>query len=247
VLTIGLPLWETLDPGQRLALLGHEFAHGAAGDTRETLWVRTAVSSLDEWYTIFRPGHRSVHARGGGGGGGAVAIIGEMVAMVVLGIFAELTILLNRSLSRLTILSGRRAEYLADELAARIAGRDKAAEMLAALTLGSSTRQVIRQRQSASASRRRRAGAAQPAARADFWTDLRSYVASIPENERARRLLVSELDDSAVDSTHPPTHLRIAFVRRLPAAEPAFTLNTDELAAVDKELAKPRAAVAGNL
>ncbi|NED82958.1 M48 family metalloprotease, partial [Streptomyces sp. SID11233] len=34
LLTLGLPLWESLGPEQRLALLGHELAHHAHGDTR---------------------------------------------------------------------------------------------------------------------------------------------------------------------------------------------------------------------
>jgi Zn-dependent protease with chaperone function len=258
VLTLGLPLWETVTPAEQLAILGHELGHGANGDSRRGLWISSALDSLEEWYQMFRPGvamqrrhdmTRRTGVRGQASGGG-LAWLGEMFALAVMAVFAEITLLLYRLLSRLTTLSGRRAEYLADEMAARIAGPEAAAALLQALPLGSSARYVQQQRglRGRPVTRDRRSGrlldrAAQP----DFWTDLRSYVHSIPESERARRILVSQLDDSAVDATHPPTHLRLAHVRQLPPAEPAIVLTAAERAAIEAELAPARDAIARDL
>jgi Zn-dependent protease with chaperone function len=238
VLTLGLPLWETLDPGQRLALLAHELGHGANGDARSGLWIGSAISSLEEWYRVFRPGaapgvNRRMQYGARVSRASGFAAIGEMIAMVVMGVFAELTILVNRLLTRLTLLSGRRAEYRADAMAARIAGPEAAARMLSALALGSAAEQVAHRRELASTPKK---GAPRP----DFWSDLREYVASIPPSERDRRLRVCELDDSAVDTSHPPTHLRLAYVRQLPAAEPSIALTEDELSSIDAELAATR-------
>lgn len=235
VLTLGLPLWETLAPAERLALLGHELGHRVGGDIRRRLWVGSALGTLEEWYRLFRPDSATrQHVNG-------VVAAAEMVAAVLMGVFAELALLARRVLSRLTALSGRRAEYLADELAARVAGPQAAAALLAALTLDGALTHVRQQHRPAV----RRSTGGQDGA--DFWADLRAYTESIPDSERARRLLVSQLDDSAVDSAHPPTHLRLDFVRQLPPAAPAIVLDSAEAAAVDEELAPLRTAVARDL
>ncbi|QMU69675.1 hypothetical protein [Streptacidiphilus sp. P02-A3a] len=72
-------------------------------------------------------------------------------------------------------------------------------------------------------------------------------VDSVPQSERDRRLVVSRLDDSAVDTSHPPTWLRLEFVGQLPRTASAITLTDAEAAAIDAELAPARAAVAGAL
>jgi hypothetical protein len=46
VLELGLPLWDALTPQQRVALIGHEFAHGVNGDSRHGLIVGTSLSTL---------------------------------------------------------------------------------------------------------------------------------------------------------------------------------------------------------
>jgi len=228
LLTLGLPLWETLSPQQWVALLGHEFGHGANGDARRGVWIGSAQRSLEEWYRILRPGRTATPARG-------LAALGEMLARAVMVVFAELVLLANQLLRRLTALSGRRAEYRADAMAARVAGPEAAAGLLRALTLGSAAGYV----------RGRYLLADGP--RGDFWADLREYVASIPPSERDRRLLVSQLDDSAVDTSHPPTRLRLDFVGQLPGSGPAIVLSAADAAAIGAELAPARAAVANAL
>lgn len=248
MLSLGLPLWEVLTPGQRLALLGHELGHGANGDSRQGLWVGTALAALREWYYLFRPGRRmvvpgSVRASAQSG----IASLGEMVARALLAVFAELTLLAHRVLTRLTLLSGRRAEYLADALSARVAGPDRTAELLQALTMGSVVEHVRQKRRLTTASLpRSRRDSRGPDRREskDLWTELREHLASVPPSERARRLLVSQLDDSAVDSTHPPTHLRLTYVQQLPPSEPTIAIGADEVAAIENELAAARTAIA---
>ena len=281
VLTLGLPLWETLTPEQRLALLGHEFGHGANGDFRRSLWVGSALRSLQEWYYLLSPGAGPYGRRSGGRAGRGLVASGTAVAAVVLAVFAALVLLFHRLLTRLTALSSRRGEYLADGFAVRVAANDAAEGLLEMLTLGSSVDHVVRRRRlNAKPVRRSRAGAgagrvpvpaavprpaneyqpirrpaetvttparpAQPAA-ADLWTELRSYIASIPQSERARRLVASRLEETAVDASHPPTHLRTAYVRQLPQAAPAIVLTTAEVRAIDAELAPLRAALALHL
>ncbi len=246
VLTVGLALWETLTPAERVALLGHELAHGAAG-ARHGWWVGSAAGTLNEWYGLFRPGaKRESHGHRGSSAIG-LAVIGELIATVVLAVFAETVLLAHRLLSRLTTRAGRRAEYHADALAARVAGRDAVAGLLGALCLGGTDEQVTLWRRLGRDLARSVPDGAGAGAASDFWSDLRRYVASIPDSERERRLLVARLDNCAVDAAHPPTHLRLAFVDRLPDHAATIGLTAEESAGLDRELAAVRAAVAADL
>ncbi len=250
VLTLGLPLWETLSPQQQVALLGHELGHGANGDTSHGLWVGSALDCLARWYDLLVPGrHNPAAGRSRGAGASGLVLIGELLARIVLFVFAESVLLLHRLLRRTTVLSARRGEYLADAMAARVAGGAATAELLQQLTLGNAVVQVRQQRRLHGAGIPRRRGQAAPVLppRADFWTELRTYTDSIPESERARRLVVSELDDSATDSTHPPTHLRLSFVRLQSHPEPLVVPSAAELAAIDAELAPVRSEIAALL
>ncbi|MGW5329672.1 M48 family metallopeptidase [Streptomyces sp. NPDC004014] len=57
LLVLGMPLWEVRTPEERIALLGHELAHYANGDTRNGLVVGTAVRTLALWHhtSAYRP------------------------------------------------------------------------------------------------------------------------------------------------------------------------------------------------
>src|SRR5262249_42469017 len=54
VLWSGLPLWIALRPQERIALLGHEAAHGMNGDATRSFIVGSAFMALDEWLGLLR-------------------------------------------------------------------------------------------------------------------------------------------------------------------------------------------------
>jgi Zn-dependent protease with chaperone function len=243
VLTLGLPLWTTLSEQERVALLAHEFGHGANGDSRRGVWLGAALGSLSEWVRLLAPSR--VRTRGG------IEAMAALVAYLFQTVLQALAELYLRLLLRLTRMDSRRAEYLADSFTVRLAGAAGAAGLMEALHLGTAyetiaaqrrlaARQVPSQRRRAS----RRAAGEEPQATeqpekeqpADLWTSLAAYVRSIPPEERTRRVVAAELGHDTFDTTHPPTHLRLAFVRGLPAGEPAITLDAPASAAIDQEL-----------
>ncbi|MEZ0091747.1 M48 family metallopeptidase [Streptacidiphilus sp. EB129] len=238
VLHLGLPLWESLRPAERLALLGHEFGHGANGDSRRGLWVGSALRGLAGWHEATTT--TSIAAPRG------LAALAALLTRLLLGLVNVLIRQCYRLLAWLTRASSRRAEYLADAFALRIAGREGAAGLVEALTLeGAYEHLVLQRRGRVQRVHRRRGGDRTPEdAAGDLWTELRAYVASIPPEERTRRILVSELGETATDSTHPPKHLRLAFVRRLsgPYAD-AEPLALPDFTAIDAELASARAGI----
>ncbi|WP_165845821.1 M48 family metallopeptidase [Streptacidiphilus pinicola] len=239
VLRLGLPLWLSLTEQERVALLAHEFGHGVNGDSRRGVWLGAALGSLSEWVRLLRPARGGVRVRGG------MEALAALLARGLMSFLSALVELYLRLLDRATRLDSRRAEYLADSYTVRLAGGAGAAGLLEALHLRTAFETVTHQarmaaRQARAQARGRAGGEARGQAdgpqQPDLWVGLTAYVRSIPAEERARRVIAAELTHDDFDTTHPPTHLRLAFVRGLPASEPAVVLDVAASAAIDAEL-----------
>ncbi|GIH72465.1 M48 family metallopeptidase [Sphaerimonospora thailandensis] len=237
VLTIGLAVWEVLTPQERVALLGHEFGHSRNGDSRRGVLLQAALEALGHWYAMTHP--RRILA----GGSGPLSTIAAMIAAALLLVPNILTALTLFALHRLTLRNGQRAEYLADDLAAQVASSAAARSMLEALVLAESVKTVL-QRQTA----RHQMGGFQRAngqeADYDLWRELRDHIATVPETERLRRLRISALRMSSVDTTHPPTHLRIQMMAVRKPRQAAITLREPETDAITAELSGARSQAA---
>jgi Zn-dependent protease with chaperone function len=141
----------------------------------------------------------------------------------------------QRALLRLVLRAGQRAEYLADELAGNVAGPSAAAEALDVLSTTSVTHLAQMQR------------FALAGQRDDFWDDRRRAFAGIPESERERRRRLGARERWRVDSTHPPSSLRIAALRGRADAAPRVLLGPGEEERIQEELAADYPRVAQEL
>jgi Zn-dependent protease with chaperone function len=110
VLWIGLPLWMALPPQERLALIGHEIAHGVNGDGTRTFIVWSALNALDEWIGLLR---------------GPMGLIGYLIW-----IFSIPFAALQSLLVQLLYLDKQQAEYFADYLASTVSGTEAIVSML---------------------------------------------------------------------------------------------------------------------
>ncbi|MCX2182793.1 M48 family metalloprotease [Streptomyces sp. SKN60] len=233
VLVLGMPLWATLDPQERIALLGHELGHYAHGDTRHGFLVGSALGSLDTW--------RYMLARSEDGDSLSDAFINVLTAPPRWAVHG-LTLLLDGA----TLRAAQRAEYLADGAAARTAGRDAAVGFLQRLLVYRSTGSALRRE--IVAARTRVGGRARREVRAEgLWQRVAAEVRTVPEREYERLHRVAELRGHRVDSTHPPTHLRIRNLARGELRAPALVLDPDRAAALEAELAAPAQKVAALL
>lgn len=111
-LHLGMALWMSLSPRARIALLAHELAHDANGDSARGLWVGGAFQTIIGWYQIIVPDQ----------------VFSSNLSPFEI-IFYFLLYLLSRPIYFLIWLyilllmyDSRRAEYLADELASRVVG-----------------------------------------------------------------------------------------------------------------------------
>ncbi|WP_146259116.1 M48 family metalloprotease [Streptomyces tateyamensis] len=240
-LTVGLPLWTALAEDERLALLGHELGHGSNGDQRRELWLMMAHSALTEWCRLLLPhfGYRFQRR-------GMRQAADTNLVTLFLQLLAQPVLLLLTVLNRLTERSSQQAEYLADNRAATVASSGAAERMLAKLMLHQSVQVRLGQQRSA-AQRGGRTGRSGTAPVEEFWTGLREYLDSVPASERERRIRLSALEMTAVDTTHPPTHLRMRMRATRPDRAATVTVDPAEWAAIEAELAPARSRIGRQL
>ncbi|MEU6933901.1 M48 family metallopeptidase [Streptomyces sp. NPDC046385] len=230
VLRLGMSLWATLGRQERIALLGHEFGHYAHGDTRHSLWVGSALRSLDTWSYLLAPND----------GDTLMDQFVNMLTALPRWTVHGLTLLLDQT----TLRASQRAEYLADSSAARAAGPAAAAALMDGLLCAEGAETTL-QRETVAARTRLGGAAARHDDPADgLWDRIATQMAAVPDHERARLRRVAELRGHSVDATHPPTHLRHRRIAESEARTARVVLDEERAATVDRELAGAAQAVA---
>jgi Zn-dependent protease with chaperone function len=215
VVWLGLPLLALLSGQERAALIAHELAHGVNRDPQRSALIGWAITSLDAWHQSLRPTRIWM---GGGLFGLAASLLSLLlflVSCVPYGIAWLLLLLLFRS--------SQRAEYLADDLAARLAGGTALAGMLHVAYLAPFYTEVLRmihfvgQRQ-------------------QVITVLKQRVGALPERERRRYEQLAQRHDLRLDVSHPPTRFRIARLIQHHDQTPHLLLSPEESAQIEAEL-----------
>lgn len=217
VLLLGLPLLAALEPQERVAVIGHELGHDRNGDARRSLLVGSAVAGLGRLVELLRPLEDEGDLAESGLGpvawltGGVMWLVSRPVDAVL---WLEAVLLLRDM---------QRAEYLADALAARVAGTPAAIALEERLLLASTFMLAVQQ-----------------AAHADADVDVLGHATealrAVPDRERERRRRVARLEHVRLNDTHPPTGMRIAMLEGRPVQQPAVTLNSAWSARIEAEL-----------
>ncbi len=138
--------------------------------------------------------------------------------------------------------AGQRAEYLADELGARLAGSEAEYGLLSKTALAESVSHFL-----TAAKHRHRQKVSREDNAAALWAAMAEYVDSIPETEKQRRKIVDRARNTRTDRSHPANHLRIALIEARPQLPGVLKLSEDEWAAIDAELAPGYAGAARGL
>ncbi|MGN9786591.1 M48 family metallopeptidase [Nonomuraea sp. ZG12] len=216
---IGYPLWLILTPEERVALLAHEMAHSRNGDARHGLVVGSALRSLHELRVVTRFGWRP-------GDGGSVLVTRCLLALLgvpVRALIFLLELLLNHS--------SQQAEYRADEMQAHVAGAAATASLLDVLsTRAPSVSDFL-------------GSSAVAVGTWNLWAALRSHVDAIPQAELDQRREAARVERTRVDTTHPPTHLRMRRVLALPYPTPRISAAAMEQIEAELEQAAGRVAL----
>jgi Zn-dependent protease with chaperone function len=232
VVGIGLPLWLGLGPQERVALLAHELGHGRNGDARHGWLVGNARGVLDELLRTFHEQplddyrHELGHDLGASAMENTVNLAGRFVNAVCGGLVRAYATVLDR----VELRSNQRGEYLADRVAARVAGSEATARALDRLVLGDAAYRALE-----------RTVRYQPDA--DPAATVRRAVGEIPARELERRLRQARLRETRIDVSHPPTYLRSRLVRAQPVPVAQVVLQRMDANTTDTELVTAAAPV----
>lgn len=237
VLTIGLPLLSALEAQERVALVAHELAHARNGDSSRGLFVGTAIRGLARWYQVLAPHYMGGPFDVGWSPFAQEMRLAEYVTNAVLWVLSRPPLLLFYVEVNLLLQDSRRAEYLADSIAASTASSDAVVALHEKLLLESSFEQVVRQY-------------AHPSARPDMgelFATIRTQLAAVPGRERERRRQVAMLGVSSLGATHPPTGHRIRLLEERPVQSAKVVLTSAESDEIDQELARLRSSLGRRL
>jgi Zn-dependent protease with chaperone function len=149
--------------------------------------------------------------------------VGGRIANIVLGAVGLAIRPLLRMFALLMQRDSQRAEYLADALAADVAGDASARTMLRKSHLARTFDNLAK-------------GAAAQGEHADILAALRRWVADAPDSEWRRVERIMQLEQTQIDSTHPPSSQRIAFLAGRAPTQPRVTMTADQRDAIDREL-----------
>jgi Zn-dependent protease with chaperone function len=227
VLTLGLPLLAALGPQERVAVIAHELAHGRNGDSTRGLVMGSALNGLIELYGVIAPNPAGVEYHDDLG-------IFERIANGFLWILSRPVYGLILLQIHLLLRDAQRAEYLADALAARVAGTDATVRLHEHLFLAPVVDWVVQR-------------SARERVQEQLFGDIAEAVAAVPERERERRRRVARLEGARLDVTHPPTASRIRLLEERPHLDAAVRLSAAGAEAIDRELVSFHSALARRL
>lgn len=239
VLYLGLPLWERLNPEERLSALGHELAHLVNGDPARSLLPMLAFTIL------FRTGEavcpeslvpaplrhgRIVFVDDMAAISGARLLmipVNLLLAGVARGFWAA-----GHGLLGLIWAQSQRAEYRADLLGMEFAGMEPMLTTLEKISAGDLTPATVREH----VVRKEAPGA--------IFEALRARWQALPENEKERRRRVMQRENHRLDATHPATAYRIEMLRTQRKHIHQHQLPGRDWKALDAELAPQRQEIA---
>lgn len=218
---LGAPLMAVLTPAERIAVIAHELSHGANGDPLRGQFLFGAVDTVSTWAKVLRPA--SIGRMGEGMPvGPLVSLLGIPLELLML-LGSELLFLAARAILLLVLRQSQRAEYLADLLAATVAGSSATQSALEKTYLFDVVDTAIRRHALTTPN--------QP-----IGPSLLDAVEALPSSELEKHRNDSRAQNWQVDSTHPPTALRVAMLAALPPQHPSDLLSAQELAALDAEV-----------
>jgi Zn-dependent protease with chaperone function len=216
VLYIGLPLFCILNNKEKVAIIGHELAHGINGDITRGVITTTAINTLIKWYEMTKPEYILGQEEG-------FMKITMLPINILLFCLSRLILLVTLLLVFLVYSDSQRAEYLADYLSSTISGTDAMKAMLNKLHYTHAYNLALQR-------------TALDSKNANFFTEIIKQASTTPYKEIERIKRMESMEGSRLDATHPPTSYRTKFLDSLGELSPTIFLDDANSLLIDKEL-----------
>lgn len=213
VLWLGLPFWMSLRPQERVALLGHEIAHGVNGDSTRGGVIGTALHTLDTWIALLRANaFPSTEAS-------------DVFSRAATWALSLPIAALQTFLAHLLWYDKQKAEFLADYLGATVAGTPATIGALTKTSLSGHFDDFLLRRIYSSTQSGQQ-----------VLEQFREKIAELPEREMERVRRAAKLEGARLDSTHPPTVHRMAFLLAHEVSKPRLVADDATVRSIDLEL-----------
>jgi Zn-dependent protease with chaperone function len=224
---VGLPLLAVTEPQERVALLAHEFGHFVNGDPRRGFLVGTALETLLAWHTVLSPDptYESEILEDSG----LSLLLGPV--RVIMAALAIIPLAIARLLYALIARESQRSEYLADVVAARLAGSRALVSFFDKLHLAPAYVNAMT------------ATSEGAWLEGSIWKELRYRADHFPETEHRRARMRDRTAAARLDATHPPTSSRIEAVLARPSTVAQLTLTSGRSGQMDDELMRQLPAI----
>ncbi|MGX7681782.1 M48 family metallopeptidase [Jatrophihabitans sp. DSM 45814] len=216
VLILGLPLWGALSGQARIALLGHEFGHLVNGDPEQALLTQPALTTFGRIADITYPNHRFT--------GGAIEWIAEGLVRILLVPIYAVSLASRYVMCWIGMRDSQRSEYLADDVALRLAGTEGARDLSDTLLYLDGVRPGV-SRAAAKASDPRE------------WHAAAAAIIAERTNHRAIWEQKSIREEASLWESHPPAGFRSRVTRSGPSASGSLRIDSETWLRADAELA----------
>lgn len=214
ILRLGLPLLSVLEEQETAALIGHEIGHLINGDLTRKSYIGYALFTVYTWIELLEPTSEQMQFE---------YTVLEWVSAYVQKLLAFFPKVLFYSLLYLLFHNSQRAEYFADDVAAKVAGREASISLMEKLGYDPVYYYAIRK--------------AALTAKQSFFDILTEQFADMPDKEKRRLHKIGELEKSKIDDTHPPTCYRINYLKSRDSRVPIITPDSGKMNKIKQELA----------
>ena len=155
--------------------------------------------------------------------------LGDLIGRAIMAVGRSMVQWLYAILIRLQFIESQRAEYLADALGAKVAGKAAMLRLLEQLTIADTLDEHVSGYSSLTRSRLGEKSA---------FRDLAERLRATPQDRRAQLADAARATLLTVDATHPPTAYRIAFIEALPDGDAVVAMTVEQGEAISGEWAK---------
>jgi heat shock protein HtpX len=189
LLIIGLPLFSSLNPEEKLAVIAHEIGHHANRDITRSSFLGGVQRALGRLFVSLYPDTDYSDE---------VALLAIPLDWLRKGL-AYIVLVLWYAMGLAVWKDSQRAEYYADYSAASVAGTRATVsalkKMLYAPTFYKTIETVAQYQYSAS-----------------LFDEFRGRIRAVPTREVERIRILTEIMESGIEQTHPPTRYRTAYI-----------------------------------
>ncbi|NBD24597.1 M48 family metallopeptidase [Paenibacillus glycinis] len=211
--TLGLPLFSILSREEKVALVGHEIAHGVNRDILSGFYTLSAYHTLLRWSDLLDPQDSGITERN----------LAYFVSKHVLKLLSYVPWLLANLFIYLQFYESQKREYLADYKAAEVGGTDAAIGVGEKLygwrTFATALHRYVMNRQTG-----------------NFFESYKEMINAMPDRERERIRRVELLEGSRLHFTHPPGAYRLQFLRHHFHAGSSVSVTDEHWAKLEEEL-----------